>query len=107
MLFSVCIIRFLTVFYGFFNGFFMKFADLNLGPQWLGLLRLRTSSEVLKSFKVKVEGKTALDVGSSTGGFTQVLLHEGAEKIISVDVGLGLTREIISSNLGDLNDLEI
>ena len=43
--------------------------------------------EALKSFEVKVEGKTALDVGSSTGGFTQVLLYEGAEKITSVDVG--------------------
>ena len=43
--------------------------------------------EALKSFEVKVEGKMALDVGSSTGGFTQVLLYEGAEKITSVDVG--------------------
>ena len=43
--------------------------------------------EALKSFEVRVEGKTALDVGSSTGGFTQVLLYEGAEKITSVDVG--------------------
>jgi len=34
-----------------------------------------------------LKGKTALDVGSSTGGFTQVLLYEGAEKITSVDVG--------------------
>ena len=45
--------------------------------------------EALKSFEIKLEGKTALDVGSSTGGFTQVLLHEGAEKITSVDVGTG------------------
>ena len=43
--------------------------------------------EALKVFDIKVEGKIALDVGSSTGGFTQVLLYAGAEKITSVDVG--------------------
>lgn len=41
----------------------------------------------LKSFEISVDGKTVLDVGSSTGGFTQVLLQEGAEKITAVDVG--------------------
>ena len=43
----------------------------------------------LKEFSVVVEGKTALDVGASTGGFTDCLLQHGAVKIYTVDVGYG------------------
>ncbi len=41
----------------------------------------------LESFAVIVEGKSALDAGSSTGGFTDCLLQAGAARVTAVDVG--------------------
>ena len=43
----------------------------------------------LKHFGVNVEGKTCIDVGASTGGFTDVLLAGGAARVYAVDVGQG------------------
>ena len=43
----------------------------------------------LEQFKIDVEGKIALDIGSSTGGFTDCLLQKGAAKVYAVDVGYG------------------
>ncbi len=43
----------------------------------------------LAEFKLDVKGVVAMDVGSSTGGFTDVLLTNGAAKVYAVDVGTG------------------
>lgn len=43
----------------------------------------------LDTFDVAVEGTVAMDVGASTGGFTDVLLKRGAARVYAVDVGYG------------------
>jgi len=43
----------------------------------------------LGEFGVRVEGRSCLDAGASTGGFTDALLQRGAEKVLAVDVGYG------------------
>jgi len=45
--------------------------------------------QALKEFHISVNGKTAVDVGASTGGFTDCLLQHGSEKVYAVDVGYG------------------
>src|SRR5215217_114050 len=43
----------------------------------------------LGEFGVRVEGRSCLDAGASTGGFTDALLQRGAERVLAVDVGYG------------------
>ena len=43
--------------------------------------------KAVKSFSLSLEGKLCMDVGSSTGGFTDCMLQNGARKVYAVDVG--------------------
>ena len=58
------------------------------GPRYVsrGGLKLEAAFE---EFDIDCEGKIAIDVGASTGGFTDCLLQHGAAKVYAVDVGYG------------------
>jgi 23S rRNA (cytidine1920-2'-O)/16S rRNA (cytidine1409-2'-O)-methyltransferase len=43
----------------------------------------------LDEFGIRIEGRLCIDAGASTGGFTDVLLKRGAERVLAVDVGYG------------------
>lgn len=67
----------------------------------------------LEAFAVDVTGSRALDVGSSTGGFTDCLLSRGARRVLAVDVGRHQLHErlrtdprVVSSESTNVRDLE-
>ena len=52
----------------------------------------------LNAFSINVNGKKAVDVGASTGGFTDCLLKRGAAKVYSIDAGVGQLHESLLSD---------
>ena len=58
--------------------------DSSSKGRWRAFGRDRESDPVLRT-----EGRVAMDVGASTGGFTDCLLHHGVRKVFAVDVGYG------------------
>jgi len=52
----------------------------------------------LERFPISIEDKVAVDLGASTGGFTDCLLQSGARKVYAVDVGKGLLAWHIRKN---------
>jgi 23S rRNA (cytidine1920-2'-O)/16S rRNA (cytidine1409-2'-O)-methyltransferase len=55
-------------------------------PKFVGRGGLKLEG-ALDLFRIPVEGKIALDIGASTGGFTDCLLQRGARRVYAVDVG--------------------
>jgi 23S rRNA (cytidine1920-2'-O)/16S rRNA (cytidine1409-2'-O)-methyltransferase len=71
---------------------------------WVGRGALKLV-HALETWPVTVEGRVVLDVGASTGGFTEVCLAKGAARVYAVDVGRG---QLHASVAGDprVTDLE-
>jgi 23S rRNA (cytidine1920-2'-O)/16S rRNA (cytidine1409-2'-O)-methyltransferase len=70
-------------------------------------------SGALEQYPIEIEGHVCLDVGASTGGFTEVLLANGADLVFSIDVGRGQLHpslrghsRIVSMEETDIRDFE-
>lgn len=52
----------------------------------------------LQNFPISVNGRICMDVGASTGGFTDCMLQNGAQKVYAIDVGKGQLDESLCQN---------
>jgi len=76
----------------------VKIKIKNLQPEWVSRGAYKIL-HALNNFNIEINNKTCLDLGASTGGFSQVLLKNDAKKIYSVDVGKNqLHEKLIKEN---------
>src|SRR6202790_2159252 len=62
--------------------------ELAAQPRYVGRGGLKLEA-ALDHFGIQAAGKVCLDIGSSTGGFTDCLLQRGAARVYAIDVGTG------------------
>ena len=74
----------------------------NLAPKWVSRGAYKIL-HALKYFDIQVENLTCLDLGASTGGFSEVLLSEKVKKIYAVDVGTNQLHEKLKKQKKILN----
>ena len=69
----------------------------NLGPKWVSRGAYKLIAALEKN-EIVVKNKICIDLGSSTGGFTDVLIQNGADKVYAVDVGTNQLHEKLKKN---------
>ena len=69
----------------------------NLGPKWVSRGAFKLISALEKN-EIVVKNKICIDLGSSTGGFTDALIQNGAFKVYAVDVGTNQLHEKLKKN---------
>ena len=65
--------------------------------RWVGRGALKLD-HALTVWPVAIDGRVVLDVGASTGGFTEVCLDRGAARVFAVDVGFGQMHERVAAD---------
>lgn len=69
---------------------------------WVGRGGMKLA-HALREFGLDVSGRICVDIGASTGGFTDVMLKSGAEKVYAIDVGYGQLDQSLRNDVRVIN----